>query len=55
VSGFRSIGNGKIANFVQVYFGHALWRDMEGKALTIEDDRELAKHCPRPGSACARD
>lgn len=35
---------GNIADFVKVYLGHALWRDLEGKALTVEGDRELAKH-----------
>jgi DNA-binding HxlR family transcriptional regulator len=34
---------GKIADFVKVYLGHARWRDMEGKALTIDGDRKLAK------------
>ena len=37
---------GKIADFVKVYLGHARWRDMEGKALTIEGDRNLAKQVP---------
>lgn len=37
---------GNIADFVKVYLGHALWRDLAGKALTIEGDRELAKQLP---------
>lgn len=37
---------GKIANFVRVYLGHALWRDMAGKSLTIEGDRKLAQRVP---------
>jgi DNA-binding HxlR family transcriptional regulator len=41
------IFRGKIADFVKVYLGHALWRDMEGKALMVEGDRELAKKAPR--------
>ena len=40
------IFRGNIADFVKVYLGHALWRDMEGKALTIEGDRKLAKQVP---------
>ena len=34
---------GKIADFVKVYLGHALWRDMEGKALIVKGDVNLAK------------
>jgi DNA-binding HxlR family transcriptional regulator len=37
---------GKIADFVRVYLGHARWRDMQGKALTVEGDRTLAKQVP---------
>ena len=37
---------GKIADFVKVYLGHALWRDMAGKSLTIEGDRKLAQQAP---------
>jgi DNA-binding HxlR family transcriptional regulator len=37
---------GKIADFVNVYLGHLLWRDMEGKSLTIEGDRKLARQVP---------
>jgi len=37
---------GPIADFVAVYLGHAMWRDMEGKALSIEGDRRLAKQLP---------
>ena len=38
---------GNIADFVKVYLGHARWRDMQGKALTIEGDRNLARQVPR--------
>lgn len=37
---------GNIGDFVNVYLGHALWRDMEGKTLTVDGDRELAKQVP---------
>lgn len=37
---------GNIADFVKVYLGHALWRDMAGKALMIEGDHELARELP---------
>jgi hypothetical protein len=37
---------GKIADFVEVYLGHARWRDLEGKALMVEGDRKLAKEAP---------
>jgi DNA-binding HxlR family transcriptional regulator len=37
---------GKIADFVAVYLGHALWRDAEGKTITVEGDRELARQAP---------
>jgi DNA-binding HxlR family transcriptional regulator len=37
---------GKIADFVNVYLGQSLWRDMEGKSLTIEGDRKLARQVP---------
>jgi hypothetical protein len=37
---------GKIADFVAVYLGHALWRDMVGKALSIEGDRSLVQSLP---------
>ncbi|MGC1664615.1 MAG: helix-turn-helix domain-containing protein [Bradyrhizobium sp.] len=37
---------GKIADFVSVYLGHALWRDMVGKALSIEGDRSLMHSLP---------
>lgn len=40
------IFRGNIADFVKVFLGHALWRDMVGKALTIEGDRQLAKQVP---------
>jgi DNA-binding HxlR family transcriptional regulator len=35
-----------IAGFVAVYLGHAMWRDLAGKALSIEGDRRLAKQLP---------
>jgi hypothetical protein len=34
---------GNIADFVAVYLGHAMWRDMAGKALVIEGNRSLAR------------
>ena len=37
---------GKIADFVSVYLGHALWRDMVGKKLFIKGDRNLARSLP---------
>jgi DNA-binding HxlR family transcriptional regulator len=37
---------GRIADFVAVYLGHARWRDLAGKALTIEGDRHLARELP---------
>jgi hypothetical protein len=37
---------GNIADFVAVYLGHAAWRNMSGKALTIEGDRHLAQLLP---------
>jgi len=37
---------GKIADFVAVYLGHAMWRDMVGKALFIEGDRSLVRQFP---------
>ena len=40
------IFRGKIADFVAVYLGHALWRDMVGKALFIEGDQKLAQSLP---------
>jgi DNA-binding HxlR family transcriptional regulator len=40
------IVRGKIADFVAVYLGHALWRDMVGKALFIEGDQNLTQSLP---------
>jgi len=40
------IFRGNIADFVKVYLGHVLWREMVGKVLTIEGDRKLAKQVP---------
>ncbi|HEX8166219.1 MAG TPA: helix-turn-helix domain-containing protein [Beijerinckiaceae bacterium] len=37
---------GDIADFVKLYLGHALWRDMGGKAVTVEGDRALAREAP---------
>ncbi len=37
---------GKIADFVSVYLGHALWRDMVGKSLFVEGDRSLVQSLP---------
>jgi DNA-binding HxlR family transcriptional regulator len=37
---------GDIADFVAVYLGHATWRDLAGKALSIEGDRRLVKELP---------
>jgi DNA-binding HxlR family transcriptional regulator len=37
---------GRIADFVAVYLGHVRWRDLAGKALTIEGDRRLARELP---------
>jgi DNA-binding HxlR family transcriptional regulator len=42
-----AVFRGKIADFVAVYLGHALWRDMVGKKiLSIEGDRSLVKSIP---------
>jgi DNA-binding HxlR family transcriptional regulator len=40
------IFRGNIADFVKVYLGHASWRDVVGKSLIVEGDRELAKQAP---------
>ena len=37
---------GDIADFVAVFLGHAPWRELVGKALRIEGDRDLAKQLP---------
>jgi DNA-binding HxlR family transcriptional regulator len=37
---------GKIADFVAVYLGHALWRNMVGKVLFIEGDQHLTQSLP---------
>ena len=37
---------GNIADFVKVYLGHAPWRDMKGKTISIEGDRALARKAP---------
>jgi len=38
--------HGKIADFVSVYLGHALWRDLVGKKLFIKGDRDLVRSLP---------
>jgi DNA-binding HxlR family transcriptional regulator len=40
------ICRGKIADFVAVYLGHAAWRDVAGKAILIEGDRQMATQLP---------
>ncbi|MCK1358524.1 helix-turn-helix domain-containing protein [Bradyrhizobium sp. 199] len=40
------IFRGNIADFVAVYLGHAMWRDVEGKAITVEGNRELCRLVP---------
>ena len=40
------ICRGNIADFVAVYLGHVLWRDMAETALFIEGDRDLARQLP---------
>ena len=40
------IVRGKIADFVAVYLGHALWRDMREKPCFIEGDQKLAQSLP---------
>jgi DNA-binding HxlR family transcriptional regulator len=37
---------GKIADFVSVFLGHAMWREVEGKVITVEGDRDLARRAP---------
>jgi DNA-binding HxlR family transcriptional regulator len=37
---------GKIADFVAVYLGHALWRQMAGRALVISGAPSLARRLP---------
>jgi DNA-binding HxlR family transcriptional regulator len=37
---------GNIADFVAVYCGHVVWREMAGKALLIEGERSLARQLP---------
>ncbi len=38
--------NNAISDFVSVYLGHALWRDLAGKSLVIEGDPRLARKLP---------
>ncbi len=40
------IFRGKIADFVAVYLGHAIWHGVEGKTLSIEGDPQLARRLP---------
>ena len=40
------IFKGKIADFVDVFLGHVLWRTAAGTSLVIEGDRQLAKQLP---------
>jgi hypothetical protein len=37
---------GNIADFVAIYLGHAAWRDVAGRAISIEGDHEIAKQLP---------
>ncbi len=37
---------GKIADFVAVYLGHARWRDVRNKAITVEGNPALAARAP---------
>jgi DNA-binding HxlR family transcriptional regulator len=37
---------GKIADFVAVYLGHAMWRNMAGTALLIEGEPSLTRQLP---------
>ena len=38
--------SGNIADFVALYCGHAVWRDIGGRALRIEGERSLARQLP---------
>lgn len=37
---------GKIADFVAVYLGHMMWRDVVSKAIIVEGDEDLARRAP---------
>jgi DNA-binding HxlR family transcriptional regulator len=37
---------GKVADFVGVYLGHAVWHDVVGSKIAVEGDRELAREAP---------
>jgi hypothetical protein len=37
---------GNIADFVAIYLGHAVWRDVAEKAISIEGDRQMARQLP---------
>ncbi len=38
---------GNVADFVAVYLGHAPWRDLAGKKLFIDGDREMTRLLPK--------
>jgi DNA-binding HxlR family transcriptional regulator len=40
------ICRGRVADFVDVFLGHALWRDLVGKNLLIEGERNLVRSLP---------
>jgi hypothetical protein len=40
------IFRGNIGDYVAVYLGHSAWRDVVGKALFLEGDRQIAKQLP---------
>jgi DNA-binding HxlR family transcriptional regulator len=40
------IFRGNIADFVRVYLGHALWREMKGKRISVEGDAKLVNQAP---------
>ena len=40
------ICRGNIADFVAIYLGHAAWRDVAGRAISIEGDHQIAKQLP---------
>jgi DNA-binding HxlR family transcriptional regulator len=37
---------GGITDFVRIYLGHAQWRDVRGRAITVEGAREIVRRCP---------
>ena len=40
------ICRGNIADFVAIYLGHAIWRDVAEKPISIEGDRQMARQLP---------